>query len=467
MSANSLPDYKHRALESHRAQLIEEYEAVNAQLSRALSDVERLRLRRTVDDLEHQISEIDVQLAGSATLLESVQGAGKTDQIALPEAGREEATDQENQIQTPIDKLLGARLCLYYAAVFVLAVLGFVSDIGTVLNLTLCTQQWLFAVLAFVGGMVILGFSFLPHLKGYYQHWDRAVTAGLCIIVTVMLAILASSSCKTPPVERIRAKDGMMMLYVPGNTYQMGSTDAEKQSALAQCQQLYTDDICHTALFEDETPIHTVTLSDFWIDQTEVSNAQYALCVVAGVCGESLYADNINYNPSDYPVVGVTWRDAMTYCTWVGGRLPTEAEWEYAARGNDRFIYPWGNEFDASKANFCDKNCQGESRTETADDGYGMTSPVTGFPLGKSWCGVLNMAGNVSEWVEDWYSGYLVKPQSNPTGPDTGTYKVLRGGSWSNDPIGIRAANRMNPLPDERSGFIGFRCVVEVKSSTD
>jgi formylglycine-generating enzyme required for sulfatase activity/predicted Ser/Thr protein kinase len=261
----------------------------------------------------------------------------------------------------------------------------------------------------------------------------------------------------------LRPADEMVMVYVPAGLVQMGSTDAEIEDALIQCGQLYGDEgLCGWYLHRDETPQHSVTLGGFWIDQTEVTNAQYALCASDGGCADSdlVYATDTTYNGDNYPVVGVSWWDAAAYCEWVGARLPTEAEWEYAARGLDGRIYPWGDTFDGTRLNFCDANCTYNHKETKYDDGYENTAPVGNFPTGASWCNAQDMAGNVSEWLGDWYGDYPSEAQTNPLGPETGGYRVLRGGSWVNDRIGVRTVNRMCPLPSERNGFIGFRCVM-------
>jgi formylglycine-generating enzyme required for sulfatase activity len=222
------------------------------------------------------------------------------------------------------------------------------------------------------------------------------------------------------------------MVYVPAGPFQMGSDERDPNAE------------------EDEKPPHQVTLDTFWIDKYEVSNTQYARCVEAGTCQKSAYADDAAYNGADYPVVGVSWQDAGDYCGWAGGRLPTEAEWEYAARGPDEPIYPWGDTFDSSKVNAAGSN-----------DGYERTAPVDSFPVGDSWVGALNMAGNVWEWANDWYGSYPSEPQVNPTGPPSGQYRVLRGGSWGTDEEYVRAAYRYSGPPDGRNVSFGFRCVVE------
>lgn len=199
----------------------------------------------------------------------------------------------------------------------------------------------------------------------------------------------------------------------------------------------------------------TVFLDAFWIDKTEVTNAMYARCVQAGDCNpprsnSSHTQENYYGNPAfgDYPVIYVSWVDAQNYCSWAGRRLPTEAEWEKAARGTDGRPFPWG---DADPSGVVDLlNFYGQDTTQ-----------VGIFPNGASPYGALDMAGNVSEWVADWYSldYYNSPPPSNPGGPDTGEYRVWRGGSWANTSTDrVRTYSRTGNLPTDSSGGIGFRC---------
>jgi len=281
------------------------------------------------------------------------------------------------------------------------------------------------------------------------------------------LSLTESPLAGVPPDEAslgdrwTRPTDGMVMVYVPAGEFQMGSTDADVDAALDLCNQ-YRDD-CRRERFEREQPAHPVALDGFWIDRTEVTNAQYARCVADGDCEESKLADDSRFNGPHYPVVGVNWHNAAAYCKWAGARLPTEAEWEYAARGPKRWTFPWGDSLDASRLNFCDVNCDLDWRAVEYDDGYRYTAPVGSYPEGASWCGAFDMAGNVWEWMNDWYQAdyYSVSPYSNPQGPDSGSFKVLRGGAWYYSWNYVRAAYRTgnNPHYSYFSGIVGFRCV--------
>ncbi len=260
--------------------------------------------------------------------------------------------------------------------------------------------------------------------------------------------------------------DKKMMLPIPGDSFQMGSTDAEISDALDLCREHYH--ICNQWFYERENPQHTVSLDDFWIDQTEVTNAQYRLCVEAGNCPAPLTCKKGNPtfddpDKADHPVVCINWEEAQSYCQWTDTRLPTEAEWEYAFRGAAGLIYSWGNEFDGTQLNYCDANCNQSHADECFDDGYSLTAPVGSYRQGTSWWGVLDMGGNVSEWVADWYGDYSPDAVTNPLGPSTGTEKLLKGCSWFSHPTYCRGALRASVDPDTRFDYLGFRCATSVE----
>ena len=248
--------------------------------------------------------------------------------------------------------------------------------------------------------------------------------------------------------------DTSEMVYIPDGEFQMG------------CDNSNPSVLCWSI----ELPLHTVNLDAFYIDKYEVTNVQYSECVADGYCDlptDMYYYDRPVY--ADHPVVYVSWYKADDYCRWVSKRLPTEAEWEKASRGSsDARKYPWNYTFDGLLVNFCDSNCYFEWANPDYDDGYMETAPVGVYPGGASPYGVLDMAGNVWEWVSDWfnssyYSSYPIDEwPNNPTGPESGNQKVARGGSWRSDLGNVRIERRYSNIPIYGINDFGFRCAASL-----
>jgi eukaryotic-like serine/threonine-protein kinase len=237
------------------------------------------------------------------------------------------------------------------------------------------------------------------------------------------------------PVELFDEKN-VQMLLVPAGEFTMGSDQGNP----------------------DEKPAHQVYLNSFYIDKYEVTNGLYRTCVTAGHCPRPKNGSSTSHaayygNPEfdDYPVIYVDWNMVKAYCDWRGAQLPTEAQWEKAARGLRENIYPWGDSLDCSKANYYDaahsKYCVGD------------TSRVGSYPAGKSDNGVFDLIGNVAEWVSDWYSAdyYQNSFNQNPSGPALGQYRIFRGGSWSTS-TGLSVTLRLRDEPTYASYDLGFRC---------
>ena len=277
-------------------------------------------------------------------------------------------------------------------------------------------------------------------------------------------------------------KDGAEMVLVPAGEFVMGSAPDDIASLLRRNPK------ANGAIVKDEIPKHRVFLDAFYIDKYEVTNARFQQFVQAtgyrtqaeregggkirtGAKTWAQVPDATWRAPQGkgssiagletHPVVQVSWHDAKAYCTWTGKRLPTEAEWEKAARGPEGRLYPWGNELDGMRANFCDRNCPFEWKDAAVDDGYRSTAPVGSYEAGKSPYGAYDMAGNVWEWVADWYDAkyYRRSPARNPQGPTSGTQVVLRGGSWLYTAPDFRATERAGVPPGRSNENIGLRCV--------
>lgn len=257
---------------------------------------------------------------------------------------------------------------------------------------------------------------------------------------------------------RTRPLDGAVMVYVPAGEFKMGSDDKEVDRALQLCRAYGAN--CNRRYFSVEQPAHVVALDDFWLDKTEVTHRQYRQCKEAGACSELGCQGESESGNGEQPAVCVTGSQAAAYCKWVAGRLPTEAEWEYAARGAEGTRYPWGDEFDGARLNYCDANCALDKRDKAFDDGFVRSAPVGSYPKGASWVGALDMAGNVWELAADWNGEYSAERQINPTGPLSGDRRVVRGGSWNASPDHVRSALRNHVGADEFVNQVGFRCAV-------
>ena len=300
-------------------------------------------------------------------------------------------------------------------------------------------------------------------------HTTAQPTAGKMPTTTTIALPTAGSANTGSGTENVMVsdKDGMVQILVPAGEFEMG---AEGTS-------------------EDETPVHTVFLDTFVIDQTEVTQGMFAVFVtdtgyqtdaekegwgwvypgsdnweqVDGVTWRLPQgpADEANTDQDDHPAVMVSWNDAAAYCDWAGRRLPTEAEWEKAARGADGRVYPWGSQDpEDTMLNMADSNLVVSWADAELDDGYTFTAPAGSYPQGASPYGALDMSGNVWEWTADWYGEdyYESSSASNPTGPSSGEFRVLRGGGWSSNTIGARSAYRNAFMPDYRDDNNGFRC---------
>ncbi len=273
---------------------------------------------------------------------------------------------------------------------------------------------------------------------------------------------------------QIRETDNMPMVYVPAGHFLMSSDIDQVNYARQLCRDYSGLDmvsVCRVSSFANEMPKHPVELNAFWLDRFEVTNQQYQLCVDEGTCTPPVELGSFtrdDYYGSEefdnYPVVWVTQDQASEYCRWAGRRLPTEAEWEYAARGPENLIFPWGNEFEPQRLNYCDADCAFGVKDLSNSDGYPETAPVGSFPNGASWCGALDLAGNVREWVADGFHYYSADPQINPFTPAADSNRIPRGGGWLDTPDDVRSANRGENTPDYTRHKVGFRCALSVNS---
>lgn len=279
------------------------------------------------------------------------------------------------------------------------------------------------------------------------------------------------------PIPLEISVDGGRMIFVAGGFFEMGTT---AESLLEECDRFREG--CEEDWFKASGPPHMVLIAPYYIDVHEVTNEIYATFLNSignheSSCVDqdclSLEESQITledgvYTIADelalYPAAGVTWYGANAFCEWREGRLPTEAEWEKAAGWDDATVaksrYPWGDEFVGNVVNFCDSNCDAPQANNDYDDGYAAAAPVASYESGRSPSGAYDMAGNVWEWVLDWYAPdfFTEAIYTNPIGPDSGNDKVVRGGSWFDSGNFAATTIRFPSPPDNADKTIGFRC---------
>jgi len=248
--------------------------------------------------------------------------------------------------------------------------------------------------------------------------------------------------------KEVKGKDGAPMVLIPEGSFPMGVPHGDRDGG------------------RDEYPRHDVFVNDFYIDKFELTNSRYLEFVKAtnhripqnpkNATRNLWEGETITESLADRPVVNVDWADAQAYCQWAGKRLPTEAEWEKAAKGTADRRFPWGNVEPTNKHLNFNQQWIGEK----------TLMPVGSYELGKSPFGVYDMAGNVWEWVNDWYDAkyYEKSPAKNPMGPESGTKRVLRGSGWQNETPTVRIFTRVDSDPTIRNESTGFRCAMDVRT---
>lgn len=273
-------------------------------------------------------------------------------------------------------------------------------------------------------------------------------SAALSVLFDVPILMAADQSSQPLTAQSV-GKDGAPMVVIPSGEFPMGVPFGDRDGG------------------RDEYPRHDVFVDTFYMDQFEVTNGRYLEFVKAtghrvpqnptNPTRNLWQGDAITDSLVDRPVINVDWYDAEAYCKWAGKRLPTEAEWEKAAKGTSDRRFPWGNvEPTAKHLNF-NQRWIGEK----------TLMPVGSYEAGKSPFGVYDIVGNVWEWVNDWYDPryYEKSPAKNPQGPDTGTMKIIRGAGWQNETPAVRIFTRVNSDPTVRNESTGFRCAADAPSS--
>jgi formylglycine-generating enzyme required for sulfatase activity len=274
------------------------------------------------------------------------------------------------------------------------------------------------------------------------------------------------------PVREADAGAGLVALRAPGSerilvrggAFLMGSTAADVASAVALCRAERSGEDCKEEAFAHEYPQHEVLLRDYWLDRTEVTVERYGRCIAAGRCkGGPFVPGAERFQAPSLPAVLVTWSEAAAYCAWTGARLPTEAEWERAARGRVGRAYPWGNVPQPDLANHGRFALRDWTNLD-ASDGFTELAPVGSYPRGRTPDGFDDLAGNVEEWVGDWYaSEYPATSEIDPKGPPTGDFRVLRGGNYVYGLVALRGAFRAAAPPSDRTAYRGFRCASDAR----
>ncbi|NIW43391.1 MAG: SUMF1/EgtB/PvdO family nonheme iron enzyme, partial [Gammaproteobacteria bacterium] len=430
---NLAPDYKdHRGLRDRAQQKIDEAKRLNQmedlyQLAKA--DLSAGRLDEAKSHLS-QIQQLEGGYRNTEQLLERINQQLTDETSSTLELIKPDESDEQKDEQgvSLFDRLAGL-------------------------------PKWAIGVgaLGAIGAGVLLVGLILLIARGFPNRANQVVAPSDQVIETIVLTDTTRVEETQPPTPitelqmgLVNPLDGAVLIAVPAGEFEMG---ADPQSGLDFCIQTLGQGICGIEDFEDEGPVHTVFLDEFWIYQSEVTNQQYAEFlnenrVVNNQSVDSwidltsefiqIRADGSNWvvipGFEKYPVVEVTWDGAVAYCQTAGGRLPTEAEWEKAAKGEENLLFPWGNQFESQFANVDDETIFSQETVGCSSsdcDGFRETSPVGTFPSGASPYGVMDMSGNVWEWVSDWYGDdyYENSPSSNPAGPQDGTFKIRRGGS--------------------------------------
>ncbi len=356
----------------------------------------------------------------------------------------------------------------------------FVSEVAELPSATPTREPQVIIVTATSAGMVVVQ----PTPTPLPPTPDASATAAAAAADAAVAAVgtpLATPTA-TPEegaIDPILITNASRMGLVSGGDFQMGTNQSEVAAAVSECVNVYKG-ACDPSFSEDSFPPHRVILDSFQMEVTEVTMGQFVAFLntlgpnshLTGCNGQPCAAtraesesNNVTFDDTTYtvpdavanlPATHVTWYGAQAYCEAIGRRLPTEAEWERAARGTDGRVYPWGNTWSPELANTNRRDNTGE-RTSAGPVVVGS------FPSGASPYGMLDMGGNVAEWVSDWYqANYYSQAEAsglNPQGPVSGTSKVVRGGSWDTVPFFARTMHRQDYDPLTQSLFIGFRCV--------